>query len=207
MPDAGMHAVSSVLNYLTVGKYLALHEPERFADRFALFDHVAAPLREKRVLYLEFGVASGSALKHWVELLSNDKTQFHGFDSFEGLPVDWIVGRPAGHFSQEGKPPEIGDPRVRFHVGWFSETLPKFLWPRDYDQLVVNFDADLYESTRDALELVEPHVKSGDLFYFDEFNHRDHELRAFDEYLKRTGANAQAIAATHDLAKVAFRID
>jgi hypothetical protein len=206
MPDRLVRVATSALDYLTVGKYLAEQTPVRFPDRYAVYDHVAAPIRDKRVLYLEFGVAVGAALRHWVETLTNPETQFHGFDSFAGLPTDWIPGRPAGHFSQGGKPPEIADPRVCFHTGWFSDTLPKFDWPTGNFHLIANFDADLYESTREALELVEPHTHAGAIFYFDEFNHRDHELRAFEEYLKRTGAHAEAVAATYDLANVAFRI-
>lgn len=169
-PDRLLNGVNSVLNYLTVGKYLAGHKPRLFSDRYAVYDHVADPIRDKRVLYLEFGVAAGDALRHWVKTLSHDGTQFHGFDSFEGLPADWIPGRLTGHFTQDGKPPEIADSRVSWHIGWFSDTLKEFVWPGDYDYLIANFDADLYDSTREALALVEPHVLPGTIFYFDEFN-------------------------------------
>lgn len=206
MTDRRLNDASSVLNYLTVGKYLARHKPRLLPDRYAVYDHVAAPIREERMLYLEFGVAAGDALRHWATSLTNRETQLHGFDSFEGLPTYWIPGRPAGHFAQDGKPPDIADSRIRWHVGWFGDTFNKFDWPSGYDGLIANFDADLYESTREALEFVEPHVRPGTIFYFDEFNHRDHELRAFDEYLKRAGAQAEAVAATHDLAHVAFRL-
>lgn len=180
--------------------------PARFSDRDALFGEVAKPIANEYVLYLEFGVAQGASMRSWSRLLRNPATQLHGFDSFEGLPTDWILDRPAGHFDQGGRLPSVNDPRVHFHKGWFSETFPRFEWPTGWDRLVANFDADLYSSTEEALRFVEPHIRAGTILYFDEFNHHEHELRALDEFLQRTGIEIRALGETRSMSKVAFEV-
>jgi hypothetical protein len=62
--------------------------------------------------------------------------------------------------------------------------------------MVVNFDADLYSSTK---------VRVGAYLYFDEFNDRHHELRAFDEFLKETGMKFKAVGADQILSHVIFQ--
>jgi hypothetical protein len=143
-------------------------------------------------------------MRYWSKLLRNPASYLHGFDSFEGLPADWILDRPAGHFSTQGRPPQISDPRVTFFKGWFEDTLPGYTWP-DYEALVVNADADLYSSTVTVLKAVEERIVTGTFLYFDEFNHRCDEMRAFGELLDRSGMSFQLFAASHDLAHVAFR--
>ena len=86
-------------------------------------------------------------MRQWSKLLRNPASTLHGFDSFLGLPHDWTLeGHERGYFSTEGQVPEIDDPRVRFFVGWFEETLPQYEWP-EHEVLVVVLDADLYSST------------------------------------------------------------
>lgn len=69
-------------------------------------------------------------MRQWSKLLRNPASTLHGFDSFLGLPHDWTLeGHERGYFSTEGQVPEIDDPRVRFFVGWFEETLPQYEWP------------------------------------------------------------------------------
>jgi len=43
-------------------------------------------VRDKKVLYMEFGVAYGASIRYWSRELKNPTSVFHGFDSFEGLP-------------------------------------------------------------------------------------------------------------------------
>jgi hypothetical protein len=59
-------------------------------------------------------------------------------------------------------------------------------WPSSHDRLVVNLDADLYSSTAFVLSQLQPRLPIGSRIYFDEFNHRADELRAFDEFLEET---------------------
>lgn len=206
LPERAHYRLDATMDYLHLGRWMRErgHRPPRYGDRMELFEQLATRCSSERVLYLEFGVAGGASIRRWSRLLSHPDSELHGFDSFEGLPTDWILDRPAGHFDQGGVPPVVDDARVQFHKGWFSESLPRFSWPSGWERLVANFDADLYSSTSEALAFVEPHVRPGSLFYFDEFNHRHHELKAFAEFLTRSGIRMRAVAATRDFAQVAF---
>jgi hypothetical protein len=206
LPVRAHYELNAATDYLHLGRWMRDrgHAPPKFRDRDALFKHVGDRISAERVLYLEFGVAEGGSIRAWSGLLRNPQTELHGFDSFEGLPADWIMSRPAGHFGRGGEPPEVDDQRVRFHPGWFEDSLPRFEWPSGWERMVANFDADLYSSTYEALAFVEPHVQPGTIMYFDEFNHRAHELKAFEEFLSRTGTKVRAIGATRALSHVAF---
>jgi len=208
-PQAALYYSNGVVNYLEVGKWMRSHgyaAPDRFKTRSALFDMIARRVSDRRVLYLEFGVASGDSMRYWAQALRNPDAHLHGFDSFEGLPSTWISTRPKGYFSTGGQPPQIADPRVRFFKGWFQETLPTYT-PPDHDCLLVNMDADLYSSTAFVLDGIKEWLQPGALIYFDEFNHRADELRAFDEFLEATGIRFELIGATQGLAGVAFQRD
>jgi O-methyltransferase len=96
----------------------------------------------------------------WSRLLRNPKSKLHGFDSFESLPETWDLGSEKGHFTTQGVVPVIDDPRVTFFRGWFSETLPRYVFP-SHEQLFVMFDADLYSSTKTVLDFLKPHICLG----------------------------------------------
>jgi hypothetical protein len=101
------------------------------------------------VLYLEFGVADGHSMGRIVELFTNPTARFVGFDSFEGLPEDWLMHKK-GAFGRKGQPPDINDGRLTFVKGWFQNSVPDFF--RQYSvpigsTVLVHFDADLYSST------------------------------------------------------------
>jgi hypothetical protein len=53
--------------------------------------------------------------------------------------------------------------------------------PPAHDVLVIDMDADLYSSTKYALNYLPPQIKPGTPIYFDEMNHLDHELWAFEQ--------------------------
>jgi hypothetical protein len=115
--------------------------------------------------------------KHAVAgLLKNPSSMLHGFDSFEGLPE--AFNNTHGKFAclSHGVVPIVEDPRVKFFKGWFEETLPGHSVPR-----------------------------VGAYLYFDEFNDRHHELRAFDEFLKETGMKFKAVGADQILSHVIFQ--
>jgi hypothetical protein len=202
-----LYALNACLNYLYVGWWMRErgYTPCRRLShhRDDVFDELGARVANERVLYLEFGVASGESICRWSRLLLNPESKLHGFDSFEGLPADWTIGKEASHFSTGGRVPQVEDTRVRFHKGWFDETLPAYEWP-DHDRLVVVLDADLYSSTLTVLDQIEDRIVPGTFLYFDEFNHRADELRAFDEFTRRTGMRFRVAVASSDLAHVAF---
>jgi hypothetical protein len=208
LPERAIYDLNGVVNYLEVGAFVrrrGFPNFHRFATKHEVWDVIARELGDQRVLYMEFGVADGASIRHWSRLLRNPESLLHGFDSFEGLPTDWILRRPAGYFSTEGHLPEIQDERVTFIKGWFNDTLPSYVWPEGFERLVVNMDADLYTSTARALAAVEGHLVPGSFVYFDEFNQRAHEMQAFAELLDRSGMKFVVSGATRDLAHVAFR--
>lgn len=206
-PPRALYDLNGIVNYLEVGAFVqrrGFEAGQTVGTKAQVFDAIGREVGDRQVLYLEFGVAQGWSLRYWSKLLRNPAAALHGFDSFEGLPTDWILDRPAGHFANGGEPPAIDDPRVSFFKGWFSETLPGYS-PPGHESLVVNVDADLYSSTVTVLDAVEPLLGPGAFLYFDEFNHRADEMRAFGEFLDRTGMRFELYAATADLAQVAFR--
>jgi hypothetical protein len=202
-----IYNLSASLNYLEVGRWMhagGYDVPHRVDYREQLFDLVGHQVCEREVLYLEFGVFRGAATRYWSKLLRNPKSRLHGFDSFEGLPEDWVGIRPKGDFFVEGQLPQIDDPRVEFFKGWFQQTLPDYKCP-PHEVVVMVLDADLYSSTTFVLNAMEDVIVPGTYIYFDEFNHRLDELRAFDEFLKRTGMKFSAVGATRSLAHVLFQ--
>ncbi|MEW6281242.1 MAG: class I SAM-dependent methyltransferase, partial [Candidatus Eremiobacterota bacterium] len=71
---------------------------------------------------------------------------------------------------------------------------------------VVHIDADLYTSAHYVLTELGPHMTPGTVLIFDEFFDREHELRAFEQFLERTGARTECIGATSTLTQAAFRL-
>ena len=198
--------LNSLVNYLEVGRWLKANgfasEP-RFADRWLMYDALAAPISAVRVLYLEFGVYEGYTLRRWARLLKNPESSLHGFDSFEGLPESWDETRPRGTFDVKGQIPQYDDPRVSLHQGWFEETLPHFA-PPAHERLVIHIDADLYSSAKFVLDTLRDSIEPGTVIIFDEFCDRMHEMKAFDEFLRATGARFRFLGGTINLEQVTF---
>jgi len=207
LSPTAIYNLNASVNYLAVGRWMHANGYDvahRVDQREQLFDYVGSRVADKQVLYLEFGVFQGAATRYWAKLLRNPRSQLHGFDSFEGLPENWLPQKPAGYFSLRGQVPEVDDARVQFFKGWFAETLPHYKIPA-HDVLVVNFDADLYSPTAFVLSALEDVILPGTYVYFDEFNHQFHELRAFDEFIKRTGMRFALLGATRTLEHVFFQ--
>jgi O-methyltransferase len=199
--------LNSVFNYLWVGHWMkskGFRVLQRVDSREQVFGIAAQEIRDREVLYLEFGVYRGESMRIWSGLLRNPKSNLQGFDSFEGLPESWDLSAEKGHFATGGAIPVIDDSRVSFYKGWYSETLPRYV-PPAHERLFVNFDADLYSSTRTVLNFLKPHICSGTYIYFDEFQAREHESKAFDEFLSETGWTFRVVAASRGLTNVLFQ--
>ncbi len=198
LPAPLLGRIDNALNYLTVGQWMRANGHSmrrRYKTREQLYDTVGAQVGTRDVLYLEFGVWQGASIRYWSKLLKNPKSKLHGFDSFEGLPEDWLQDRPKGCFSTNGQVPVIDDGRVKFFKGWFDETLRSYEVP-SHEVLVINVDADLYSSTATVLNALEPYIVPGTFILFDEFHHRLHELKAFDEFIHHTGMRFKLLGAT-----------
>jgi len=200
-------SLTATTNYLEVGRWMhanGFDVSHRLGRREQLFDIVAGQVGDREVLYLEFGVFQGQATRYWSKLLRNPGSKLHGFDSFEGLPKNFVPHRQKGYFSVGGQIPQIDDVRVRFFKGWFEETLPRYKCP-PHEVLILNFDADLCSATAFVLNTLQDAVVPGTYIYFDEFNHQFHELRAFDEFIKKTGLKFSLLGATRSLEHVLFQ--
>jgi hypothetical protein len=118
---------------------------------------------------IELGVAYGDATRWW---LSHHEraviATWDGFDRFTGLPRMWR-GFPAGTCDAGGQAPAINDERIAWHVGDIENTIQTI----DLDRIasgrrLVYFDCDIYEPSKVAWDWLRPHLRPGDIMYFDE---------------------------------------
>jgi hypothetical protein len=151
----------------------------------------AHALEQARVdgLVLEFGVFDGRSLRQIATACA--PREAHGFDSFEGLPEDWTHFQKKGRFSLQGEPPLFDAPNVRLHKGWFETTLPPFLAAHAGPVRLLHIDCDLYSSTVTVLTQLRDRIVPGTVIVFDEYLNypgwREHEFRAFAEFIAATG--------------------
>ena len=164
-------------------------------------------------LWLEFGVYRGRTICNFAE--KTDGT-IYGFDSFEGLPEHWDHENPMGVYSLGGLVPEgaiegsnddnpgmySSDPtrttqpwpkNVQLVKGLFQDTLEDFLKSHIEPVAFLHIDSDLYSSAAYVLEKLESQIISGTVIAFDEIcdypDYREHEIKAFAEFLLRTEHN------------------
>lgn len=155
---------------------------------------------------LEFGVYAGYTISIARQYFSGD---LYGFDSFEGLPEKWRDGYDKGHFQTEKIPSIEG---VEIVVGYFQDTLEKFLKNLNKKIKIIHFDADLYSSTIYCLDLITNHLSDECIFIFDEYQNYpgcvEHEEKAFLEWLeKNKNFRSERIAEVEDGEQVAFHIE
>ena len=142
-------------------------------------------------LWLEFGVSIGTSTATLAECAGAADTRLYGFDSFEGLPEEWVVSDDEtwsrGAFS--GRPSEVPD-NVELVAGLFQDTLPGFLEAHPGPVAFAHIDCDLYSSTDCVFSEIRDRLSVGTVVVFDElFNYdryHEHEMRALIE-LGETG--------------------
>jgi len=182
-----------------------------YEKRYSLYQAILHhhQLNEKKIIYLEFGVASGKSFSWWLQHNSNYSSLFRGFDTFEGLPENW-GGYEKGAMAFDL--PDINDPRASFFKGLFQETLNHFilkshmeLADNNYTK-IIHLDADLYSSTAFVLSQLYPYLKKGDLILFDEFSVPLHEFRAFDEFTRNFYVKLKPLASVNNFYQTAFEV-
>ena len=177
----------------------------RLPDPLATLRHGLSLAAGQDGMALEFGVHTGGTLK--VIAAAREGKNVFGFDSFEGLPEDWRAGFPAGHFALD-EPPEV--PGAELVVGRFEDTLAGFLDEHPEPVAFVHVDADLYSSARTVLGLVGPRLAVGTVIVFDEYfgypGWRDHEYRAWQEYVTESGVRFAYEGYTAGNEQVVIRI-
>jgi len=155
-------------------------------------------------LYLEFGVGRGKSMR-WIA--PRVKGVVHGFDSFDGIQEHWN-GNPIGAFAQK-RMPKVPE-NVEFHVGYFDATLPVFLKEHDGAVAFLHVDCDLYSSTVTIFEALGERLQPGAIVLFDEYYnfHRwqQHEFRAFQEFVEKSGVKYEYIAFSVTGQQVAVKI-
>lgn len=181
-----------------------------FKDRTDMYDYVNKEIaREQPVQYLEFGVYQGSSIKHFASINLNPDSTFTGFDTFTGLPEDWVeFSRTVRSktFDTGGNFPQTDDKRISFVKGMFQDTLPDFL--KEYKaggQLVIHNDSDLYSSTLYVLTNMNDIIVPGTIIIFDEFYSVMHEYRALEDYCSAYMRDYEVLASTNNQTQIAIR--
>jgi O-methyltransferase len=177
----------------------------RFTNREEMYGYLHhTVLCDASIDYIEFGVAHGASLRFWCALNHHPTSRFFGFDCFTGLPEDWRADHPKGKFNRDGKPPDLSDARVRFHVGLFQDSLPAFLAAyRPANRIVIHNDGDLYSSTLYTLTMMEPIISLDTIVIFDDFWDALHEYRALADYSGAYRRPFTIIAAANRFSQVA----
>jgi len=156
-------------------------------------------------LALEFGVATGTTLN--VIARSRGRRKVFGFDSFDGLPEHWRWGFEQGIFASDKAPVVQGATIVE---GLFQDVLPGFLAEHAGQAAVVHIDSDLYSSAIYVLQQLRPRMVKGSIIVFDEYYNypgwREHEHRAWEEFVADSGLEFEYLGATADDEQVSVRI-
>ena len=146
-------------------------------------------------LWLEFGVYSGYTINYISKFTSNN---VYGFDSFEGLPENWLddnnnIILNQWFFNRNGVLPDVNE-NVCLIKGLFQNTLDDFLNTyKDKKISFVHIDCDLYSSTKYVLEKIYPYLEDNCIIIFDELvnvnNDTSNELKAFNEFILKYKIN------------------
>jgi hypothetical protein len=192
--DAALHGVAH--QDAATYAYENFKTAHYFQSKKSLYDFLLPLLKDKKGLCLEFGVFKGATINYFAKNLPN--IQWHGFDSFEGLPETWSgTGLSKGAFSLDGKLPTVAT-NVTLHKGWFDQTAPAFFKNQSTPVDFVHMDADLYSATKTILEAIVPNIVDKTMILFDEYfgqiAWREHEHKAFTEWLTQNEFKAIALA-------------
>lgn len=154
-------------------------------------------------LYFEFGVRTGTSMRHISNMAKGKRARFFGFDTFEGFPTDgWVpmhgnrgIVNPsfaAGAMAVK-EIPKFEDKRVQLFKGTFQQTLPGVLDAlfhgakgEEYTNRpkFINVDCDTYSGALYVLTMMDRYLKDGDVIYFDEFTDTLNEFSAFSDYVR-----------------------
>ena len=200
--DLQLQAKRQTLEYINAEMMHCLHFPSRWdLLRYGL---AQAP---PEGLIVEFGVYEGESIRaigNWAG------RPVHGFDSFEGLPEAWAgTTEAAGKFDAKGRLPKV-PANVTLHAGWFQNTLPPFLAANPGPVAFTNIDCDLYASTKTVFDGLAERIGAGTILAFDEYfnynNWRQHEFKAFQEYVQAHGVRYEYLGFTQSGGTVLLRI-
>lgn len=190
----------------SVSRYRHTHEQNLSDPEHSYWDFLkyCIDCADPNGVWLEFGVGSGKSISYMAE--HGTDAEIYGFDSFMGLPEDWIFSDTKiyemGAYSRDGKLPIIYFENVELIVGLFEDTLQKFCDSIQKDVAFIHIDCDLYSSTFQVLDTLQKNnrIKEGTIILFDEFynyqNFQDYEYKAFKDFVSKYAIKYEWIAHT-----------
>jgi len=180
--------------------------PELHFNRWYFYDSVINHSIISNPFY-EFGVWRAASFKYLIKAFKKG----YGFDTFTGLPEDWVTGdriEKAGYYSSDSIVPKIAG--GEFIVGKFEETLPVFFSKERPIASVINFDADLYSSTICALNFSKSVIDRNTILIFDEMIMNDtweqDEFKALNEFCAVNHLSYEVIAVSFLSKQVAVKL-
>jgi hypothetical protein len=177
-----------------------------FENRFELLEYAIGETRNVDGLWLEFGVYQGNTINFIAERAKT--LPVYGFDSFEGNPEDWRSEYKKGAFALE-TPPQFPD-TISILRGFFRDTIPGFLETHKRNLVFVHIDCDLYSSAKIIFDIAGQRFINGTIIVFDEyFNYpgwKNHEFRAFMEFIESSKKKYEYIGYVYKHSQVAVRI-
>lgn len=180
--------------------YQKILQPKKRCHTREQIWHLYLQNHEEKSIFLEFGVWNGRSI-NYMALIRPDCI-FHGFDSFEGLPENWIVGHEKGHFKTEFIKLKFRE-NIIIHKGWFEDTIKEI---KCCNQKItgIHIDCDLGSSTTTILnELKDLIIENKPLLLFDEmYNYNGfekHEFKSFLDWVNENNLNfkVEATNLTH----------
>lgn len=119
---------------------------------------------------LEFGVSVGTSTS-FLRSTFPGEYKIYGFDSFYGLPEDWIDNgqkvADAGSFNNNGRVPNISG--VNFVSGWFADTVPIFAKEHTEPVALIHIDCDIYSAAKTALVGINHLIVNDTILSFDDW--------------------------------------
>jgi hypothetical protein len=187
-----------------VERYMFL-VPSDFENRYELLDYAIPKVSVKDGLWLEFGVYKGDTINY---IAGKTKSIIYGFDSFEGNPDDWRSEYRKGAFVLDEIPRFLEN--VIIEKGLFHDSIPRFLKNNDNPVAFIHIDCDLYSSTKVIFDLMRERFVKDSILVFDEFFNypgwKQHEFRAFREFVENDKRNFEYIGYVYKHSQVAIKI-
>ena len=182
--------------------------PELHFNRWCFFNAIVKKSIISKPFY-EFGVWRASSFKYLIKVFKKG----YGFDTFTGLPEDWLgengsVVQKAGTYTSDKNVPTIKG--GEFIVGKFEDTLPVFFSESRPIASVINFDADLYSSTICALNFSKSVMDKDTILIFDELiinkSWEQDEFKALNEFCFINHYSYEVIAVSFCTKQVAVKL-
>lgn len=151
-------------------------------------------------ILVEVGVYKGGTAYFLTQVAQHLRRSLWLFDTFSGMPesTEGVDTHPVGDFADcSVEAVQRLCPEAIIFQGMFPQTLPDWrLMP------IIGFahiDCDQYESIKQCIQRLGPHMASGGMMYFDDYSHLEGARKAIDEFAP------QRIVLANGKALVIFR--